>query len=361
MSNNDHIANTLKLAQKARGHTLNNPMVGCLIVKGGKMIARGYHKKWGADHAEVNALKKLKKEEAKGATLFVNLEPCCNRGKTPPCTKAIVKAGIKKVVIGMKDPNPTVNGRGIRELRKAGIEVKVGILQKKCETLNKKYLKFISTGMPYVLVKSAITLDGAVTDAKNTRTPLSSPESVERVHQLRHEYDAVGVGSNTVIVDNPRLTCRIKNGINPIRVIFDSRLKIPTNAGVFKEPGETIVLTCYNINTSEKRHFLKKNPLITIVEVPKKGQHLNLKKALKILGKQGIGSILIEGGPTLTTALLNAKLVNELMLIHTPKVSKYPDYSPKFFTKKLKPFLFKNPKWEIVGKDAWLTVDCVKN
>ena len=218
MSDEKYIKRTLKLANKGIGKVSPNPLVGCAIVKNGKIISEGYHEQFGDDHAEVVALKKAD-EDAKDATLYVNLEPCCHYGKTPPCTDAIIKAGIKKVVIGMIDPNPLVSSGGIKILKKHNIEVKAGIEDKACRHLNRAFIKHISTKLPYVTIKIAQSLDGRVATKTGHSKWITSKKARKETHRLRSENDAILVGISTVLADNPQLTVRHTHGKNPVFIL----------------------------------------------------------------------------------------------------------------------------------------------
>lgn len=233
-----------RLARKAAGRTSPNPMVGAVLVRGEKVIASGFHRIAGADHAEIVALKRAG-TKARGATLYINLEPGSHYGRTPPCSATLINAGIKRVIAGMKDPNPLVAGRGFRQLRRAGIEVRVGILEEECRTLNEAFTKYITRGVPFVTLKLAASLDGKIATVTGDARWISSVDSRRMVHQLRNQVDAVITGVGTVIVDDPQLTCRIPNGRNPWRVILDSRLRIPLSAELLRQrdPEKNIIVT----------------------------------------------------------------------------------------------------------------------
>ena len=240
---------TLDLAAKGKSRTSPNPAVGALIVKNGKILAKGYHKKAGTPHAEIIALKKAG-ALSRGATLFVNLEPCCHtEKKTPPCTKAIIKSGIKKVVTAIIDPNPNVAGMGIKELRKAGIKTEVGVMEAEAKKLNEAFIKFITKKEPFVFMKVAQTIDGKIATATGNSKWITGALSREYVHRLRNEADALLVGIGTVKADNPSLDCRVKGGMNPFRIIIDSSLRIPLNAKLLKhKDNRTIIATTEKAN-----------------------------------------------------------------------------------------------------------------
>ncbi len=313
---------TFELARLGAGFVSPNPMAGCVIVKDGAIVAEGYHKKFGGAHAEISAIKQAKSRQLTADSMYINLEPCVHTDKkTPPCVPEIIRAGVTRVVVGMKDPNPAVAGRGIRALRRAGIRVDVGVLEKESRELNETYAKWIVTGRPFVLLKVAVTLDGALTLKKGTRSGFSSPESYAYVHELRQLYDAIALGSESILIDNPLLTARRKGqrSRNPVRVIFDRRGRVQKSAKVFHEPGETLVFSS------------------------------SLAAALRELGRRGVMSVLVEGGAKLAQSFLRGRLVDKLMVTVTPQVA-HDLNAPRF------PFgyiRFSKSRWEIRGADAW--------
>lgn len=389
-----HMCQALALAKKGMGFVSPNPMVGCVIVKGNKVVATGHHKKFGGAHAEINAVKKCKIENT---TIYINLEPCAHHGQTPPCVDQLIKIKPKRVVIGMKDPNKQVNGKSIDKMRQAGIDVEVGVLEKECEELNESFVKYIKTKKPFVVVKSAVTLDGALSFEKGTRSDFSCEESYEKSHELRQLYDAIAIGINTALIDNPRLTTRKKGrSRNPVRVVFDTHLRIRENMKMFEETGRTIIFTGPKINYSKKLRIQKKYKNVDIVEVPfchfdrsakrgveksdiekvgtvidpstllysarddKNNGHISLEKCLNHLGKQGITSIQVEGGGEIVTSLLNQGLADKLMIVFTPHIAGLPAQvgnpgAPRLFGDNLKKFELKDVELEKVGKDVWMT------
>lgn len=294
-----------------KGNPSPNPLVGCVITKNNKIIAQGFHKKFGESHAEINALKKAGKK-AKNAELFVSLEPCSHYGKTPPCVNSIIKSGIKKVFIAMPDPNPLVNGKGIKKLKKAGIKVKTGILKKQAEKINKSFIKFHKTKKPYVILKAAMTLDGKIASESFDSKWISNEKSRKTVHKLRSKVDAVLIGQNTVIKDNPRLTSRIKNGRNPLRIIVTAK-KLSSKLNVFSDSNFLIAAT-------NKKLFTEKKFKEKVIQVKGKNNSVDLKKLMKILGKKGISSVLVEGGSGIYTSLLKEKLIDEFVFFVAPKI-----------------------------------------
>ena len=307
----------LKLAEKARGITSPNPMVGCFIVKNNKIVGTGYHQKAGKKHAEIIALTKAGKN-ARGATMYVTLEPCSHFGKTPPCVDSIIKSGIKEVIIAMKDPNPLV--QGIKILQKNNIKTKIGNLKQEAEELNKFWIKFISKKIPYVILKIAISLDQKIAGQNGKPIQISNIDSQTYVHKLRGEVDAVLVGVNTVISDDPQLTTRFVKGKNPMKIVLDTKLRIPLNSKVFNEPGKLIVAVG------------KKAPKNTIGKVEKKGAKVLISKSkegrillrnlLPQLGKMNITSVLVESGQSIFDSFLNEKAADEVLIFVAPKLIK---------------------------------------
>lgn len=308
----------IKLAKKGEGKVNPNPMVGALIVKDGTIIGEGYHEKYGEGHAEVNAFKSLK-EDPSGATMYVTLEPCSHYGKTPPCVDKIIQSKIKRVVIGMIDPNPLVSGNGVDKLKRAGIEVKVGVLEDKCKKLNEIFIKYILTKNPFVVLKTAMSLDGKIATRTGESKWITSEKSRLEVHNLRNKLSAIMVGVNTVIKDNPELTCRIENGNDPIRIIVDSTLKIPMDSKVLQnKDNKTIIVTTKRANINSMQELLKKNIQVIIIE-EKNGQ-VDLSALIKKLGELGIDSILLEGGSTLNYSALEENIVDKVMVYIAPKI-----------------------------------------
>jgi diaminohydroxyphosphoribosylaminopyrimidine deaminase/5-amino-6-(5-phosphoribosylamino)uracil reductase len=317
MIQEEYMKLAINLAKKGIGKTSPNPLVGAVVVKNDRIIGRGYHKKFGEPHAEINALKACK-DNSKNATLYVNLEPCCHYGKkTPPCTDMIKKSGIKKVVFATLDPNPQVNGKGIKTLRDAGIEVDFGILEGEAKKLNEVYLRFITTGLPFVILKIAQTLDGRIATKTGDSKWITQEDSRRFVHSLRSSVDAVLVGANTVKRDDPGLTIHDAGGENPIRIILDSSGKISNHSKVIKENrnGKTIVAT-----TSQKiKEKFKGKTEIWKIQKSKDGK-IDLVQLLKKAGGNQISSLLVEGGSKVFTSFLKEKLVNKVYYFLSPKI-----------------------------------------
>lgn len=316
--NIEYMERALELAEKGRGRTSPNPLVGAVIVKDNKIVGEGFHEKAGEPHAEINALREAG-EKARGATMYVTLEPCCFYGRTPPCAKAIKEAGIKEVIVGLKDPNPKVAGKGISELEESGIKVQANVLNKKITAQNETYIKYITTGYPFLLMKAAMSLDGKIALRSGERTWISSEASQRRVHDLRDQYDAIMVGIGTVLADDPLLTARINGKVpkNPLRIIVDSDLRIPLESKIVKTAGEIkTLIACANAEEERKKILQEKG--IEILDLPKGDGKVNLSVLLKELGKKEIASILLEGGSKLNASVLKAGLVDKIILFIAP-------------------------------------------
>jgi diaminohydroxyphosphoribosylaminopyrimidine deaminase/5-amino-6-(5-phosphoribosylamino)uracil reductase len=297
----------LELAWKGIGSVEPNPAVGCVIVKNHKIIGKGFHKKFGGPHAEINTLKSCKKSPA-GATMYITLEPCCHYGKTPPCTKAIIKAGIKKVIAATKDPTKKVNGKGFTILKKAGIQVITGICQNEAQILNAPFFKFAQTQKPWVIIKWAQSADGFL--ARNDKKRwITNSKSRKNAHKLRRKVQAILVGINTVLADNPMLTARPDTGRQPLRVVLDSQLKIPLNCNLIKTAKKTPVC----IFTIIKDTKIKQKG-VEIIKIGKYSGKINLKSVLVELGKRNIQQLLVEGGEKVITSFLKQKLADEIII-----------------------------------------------
>lgn len=309
----------LELAGKGRGKVAPNPMVGAIIVKNGKIIGQGYHKVYGEAHAEVNAFKDAT-EEVRGATMYVTLEPCSHYGKTPPCADRIVEEKIGKVVIGSLDPNPIVAGNGCKKLIDAGIEVVTGVLEEECKKLNEVFMKYITTKMPFVIMKSAMSLDGKIATPTGESKWITGETARKAVHEFRNEVSAIMVGVDTIIKDNPELTCRIENGKNPIRIVVDSKLRIPIHSKVIEEieKANTIIATTEKAD-NEKISLLKKLGITILICSIKEGR-VDLKDLMVKLGELKIDSILLEGGATLNYSALEQGIVDKVQIYIAPKI-----------------------------------------
>lgn len=308
----------LHLAQKGWGRTSPNPMVGAILVKNGKMVGQGYHTKAGEAHAEIVALREAK-EEVKGSVLYINLEPCVHYGKTPPCAPQIIQSKVKRVVIGMEDPNPLVSGKGIEILRRAGLEVEVGVLEKECRRLNEAFSKFILKKEPFVILKVAVTLDGKIATRNGDSRWISGEASRHFVHQWRDRVDGVLVGIQTVLKDDPLLTARIKNGRDPYRIVLDSRLRIPEEARVIGTSPSRAIIASTEMAPKDKIEKLEQMGVQVLLLDTKEGK-INLKSCLSKLGEMGMVSLMVEGGSRVNGSFLDEGLIDKLLLFLSPKI-----------------------------------------
>jgi diaminohydroxyphosphoribosylaminopyrimidine deaminase/5-amino-6-(5-phosphoribosylamino)uracil reductase len=318
MNDQEYMALALSLAQTAVGWTNPNPMVGAVIVKDGQIIGQGCHEKYGDLHAERNALRHCTADPA-GATMYVTLEPCCHHGKQPPCTEAILSAGIRRVVVGSADPNPQVSGGGIAQLRAAGVQVDTGVLQAECDRINYVFFHYITTKTPYVVMKYAMTMDGKIAAFTGHSQWVTGPVARERVHHDRHRYRGIMVGVGTVLADDPLLTCRIAGGRDPIRILCDSHLKTPLTAQLVQTACQTptILATCVQ-DKQAHRPYLQAGCQILVTS--DRDGHVDLPNLMAQLGGQGIDSILLEGGGTLNWSMLSAGLVQRVQTYIAPKL-----------------------------------------
>ncbi|MFH0867930.1 MAG: bifunctional diaminohydroxyphosphoribosylaminopyrimidine deaminase/5-amino-6-(5-phosphoribosylamino)uracil reductase RibD [Candidatus Woesearchaeota archaeon] len=305
----------IQLAEKGRGYVSPNPLVGCIIVKRGKIVGRGYHKKYGEAHAEINALKAAGKK-ANNATMYVNVEPCSHWGKTSPCTEKIVEAGIREVVVGMEDPNPLVDG--YKELKFRGLKTRIGILREKAKKLNEAYIKYMKTKKPFTILKLAMSLDGKIATSTGDSKYITSRAARKYVHQLRNDVDAVMVGINTIERDNPLLDSRLVRGKNPVKIIVDSTLKISENSKVLKDPCKVIIATT-NKAPKNKIDKLQHKGVRILVLNSKKGL-VDLKELMREAGKSEIASVMIEGGAELSGNAIKECIVDKLLIFTAPKL-----------------------------------------
>ena len=317
---NYYMRMAIRLAGKGIGKTSPNPMVGAVIVRNGKIIGRGYHKKCGDYHAEINAINNAK-GSIRGSTFYITLEPCSHYGRTPPCVDTLIKKKLERVVVGTPDPNPEVNGKGIKILRSKGIKVDVGILDTECRQLNEHYFKFIKSGIPYVTVKYAQTLDGRIATKTGDSQWISSEASRKYVHVLRSTNDGIMVGAGTVTADNPQLTVRHVKGKNPLRIIVDSKLRIPIKSSVLTDdnPHQTIIATTSNAPSRKITAIKKLGAEVLVVKKERNGK-VSFSSLLKELGKREIMSVLVEGGSGMITALLKVNLVDKMIIPISPRI-----------------------------------------
>lgn len=318
-----YMLRAIELAAKGGGWTNPNPNVGAVIVKDGRIIGEGYHERCGQLHAERNAFANLT-EDASGATIYVTLEPCCHYGKTPPCTEAIIEHNIARVVIGSRDPNPLVAGKGAKLLREKGIVVEEDFMREECDKLNAIFFHHITTGKPYVAMKYAMTLDGKIATRTGASKWITGDKAREHVHTKRSRYAAILAGIGTVLADDPMLNARIDNAHQPVRVIVDTSLRIPMDSNIVKSAGEyKTIVACKSLEQSNKQ-IEKKNQLeelgITVVELPLVDGHVSLKSLMEYLASQGLDSVYIEGGGQIHESALKEGIVNHVYAYVAPKI-----------------------------------------
>ena len=315
ISHKKYMAIALELAERGKGYVSPNPMVGCVIVKRGRIVGQGYHKKYGEEHAEVNALRAAGKK-ANNATMYITLEPCSHWGKTSPCTEKIVESGVREVIVAMEDPNPLVDG--YKELKFRGLKTRIGILKEKASKLNEAYIKYMKSKRPFVILKVAMSIDGKIATSTGDSKYITSKEARKYVHQIRNDVDAIMVGINTIIRDNPILDSRLVKGKNPIKIIVDSTLKMVEKAKVLEDPSKVIIATTNSAPKAKIEKFQQKGVRIMIVKT-KRGM-VDLDELMKELAKSEIGSIMIEGGAQLSGNALADKIVDKMIVFTAPKI-----------------------------------------
>lgn len=314
------MARAILLAHRGLAQTHPNPMVGAIIVKNDHAAGEGFHTYAERKHAEIIAIEQAR-SDARGATLYLNLEPCCHTGRTGPCTRAIIESGIKRVVAAMPDPNPKVSGRGFRALRNAGIEVSTGIRESDARCLNEPFAKWIQTGLPFVTLKTALTLDGQIAAPGGSTTWITSPESREEVHRLRHASDALLTGIGTVIADNPRMTDRsgLPRRRPLLRAVVDSKLRMPARSEIAKSANnDALLFTTQSQNSARATRLAKRS--VEIVRVRPRNGHTDLRAVLRELGRREILSVILEAGSELNGAMLDADLVDKMILFYAPRL-----------------------------------------
>lgn len=310
----------LKEAKKGLGRTSPNPCVGAVIVKNNTVIATGYHKKAGTPHAEIHALQ-MAGENAVGADMYVTLEPCNHRGRTGPCSHAVADSGIRKVIVGLRDPNPLVDGSGLDYLRGRGIDVSFGVLEKACRDINKPFLKYIVSSRPWVTIKAGLSLDGRLSYQHGEGGKITGPDSFRKVHRLRDVFDAILVGIGTVKTDNPSLTARIQRGKgkDPVRIILDSTLQIDETARVLDvENGGYAWIFCLETEDSDKIKRLTRQGVTVFPVAPDKDNRIDLDVVLQVIAEQGMTSVMVEGGATVHGSFLREGLVDHAYLFYAP-------------------------------------------
>lgn len=308
----------LKLAEKGKGYVKTNPLVGAVIVKNGVVLAMGYHRAYGEYHAERNAILNLK-TSSQGAMLYVNLEPCVHYGKTPPCTDIIIDSGIERVVVGTLDPNPIVAGRGIDKLRKNGIIVDVGVMEKQCKKLNEIFFHNMETKMPFVALKFGMTLDGKIATSSGMSKWITNEKARKHSHFLRSIYSGILVGINTVIEDDPKLNCRLIGKRNPVRIVCDTNLRIPLNCNIVKMAKKQKTYVVCSIEDNGKINKLEKAG-VEVINVGKVDGHIDLKQLLFKLYDMGIDSVLVEGGSEINYSFVKSGLINAVYSYVSPKL-----------------------------------------
>jgi len=363
MKDMEYMEIALKLAEKGCGTVNPNPMVGAVIVKNGSIIGSGHHENYGKLHAERNALNACM-TSPDGATMYVTLEPCCHYGKTPPCTEAIVKSGIKRVIIGSVDPNPLVAGKGIDFLRSNGIEVATGVMDLENQRLNHVFFHYIKTGTPYVKMKYAMTADGKIATFSGKSKWISGEKARAHVHQTRHKYSGIMVGVNTVIMDDPMLTCRIPEGRNGTRIVCDTSLRIPLGSKIIQTAREIPTIIATSSRDMEKISKVSAAGC-KVIRVPEKDGHVDLNVLMIKLGEEKIDSVLLEGGSTLNFSAMKSGIVSKVDIYISPKIFggigakspvggigiENPNNAFKLVRKNMK----------IIGEDLLLEYEVVKN
>lgn len=317
MEDLDYMHLAVELAKRGTGWTSPNPLVGAVLVKDGEIIGQGWHAKCGELHAERHALKNCT-ASPRGATLYVTLEPCCHQGRQPPCTDAILEAGITRVVVGSSDPNPLVAGKGLELLRRRGVEVESGVLKAECDALNPVFFHFIQTRRPYVVMKYAMTMDGKIATRTGASQWITGEEARQRVHQDRHRYTAIMAGVGTVLADDPLLTCRMEGGKNPVRIICDTHLRTPLQSRIVRTAREvpTILAVCGD----QDRYAPYEAAGCQVWNLPCRADHVDLDALMERLGAEEIDSVLLEGGGTLNWAALESGIVQRVQAYIAPKL-----------------------------------------
>ncbi|UYZ21269.1 bifunctional diaminohydroxyphosphoribosylaminopyrimidine deaminase/5-amino-6-(5-phosphoribosylamino)uracil reductase RibD [Mesobacillus jeotgali] len=317
MNDQDYMALAINLASATEGQTSPNPQVGAVLVKNGQMIGMGAHLKAGEPHAEVHAIT-MAGDKAKDATLYVTLEPCSHFGKTPPCSNLVIESGIKKVFVASVDPNPLVGGAGVKKMLEAGLDVQVGLMEEEAKALNKVFFHYISTGLPYVTLKSATSLDGKIATVTGESKWITGEEARKDVHRFRHSHDAILVGVNTVIKDNPSLTTRLKaGGKNPVRVVLDNTLRTPLDSRIVNdEAAETMIMTGARAEPERIKQFTERGIKVIKLET----EQVEIHDMLKKLGDRAITSVYVEGGAEVHGSFLKEKAFQQVIAYIAPKL-----------------------------------------
>lgn len=329
MNDEHYMQLALELAAQGRGCTSPNPMVGAVVVKGGVVVGQGYHQAAGGAHAEVHAIDAAG-EAAAGATLYVNLEPCNHTGRTPPCTRKIAAAGLRRVVIGMRDPNPKVAGGGVEFLRARGIETACGVCEEKARELNEAFVKYVGTGRPFVIAKCAATLDGRIATRTGDSRWVTGEEARAFVHELRHAVDAIMVGAGTIAADDPRLTARLKNrpARDPLRIVLDTRLRTVPTAKVLRHSSEVETVLVVGEEVPESARDRMQTKKVRVIAAETRQGRIDLDRLMDQLGRMGVTSILIEGGGRTLGSAFRAGIVDKACFFYAPLVSAGDDGVP---------------------------------
>lgn len=309
----------LQLGRRGLGRTSPNPPVGAVVVKGGAVVGRGYHHRAGLPHAEVEALRDAGRR-ARGATVYITLEPCAHYGRTPPCTEALIAAGVRRVVFGARDPNPRVVGDGLGRLRDAGLAVAHGVEEAACEQLIAAFRKHSTSGLPLVTLKLAASLDGRIATRSGDSRWITNPRSRRYVHRLRDEHDAILVGAETVIRDDPELTCRLRGGRNPLRVVLDGRLRLPLSAKLVRTARAVPTIVVTTTGAPPRKMNALRDAGVTVWSLPSRNKRIAFRTILRRLGRHGVASLLIEGGANVASGALEARVVDRLLIFYAPKL-----------------------------------------
>ena len=377
--NEKYMRHAINLAKTAAGHTNPNPMVGAVIVKDGRIIGLGCHERYGELHAERKALQQLT-EPADGAEMYVTLEPCCHYGKQPPCTEAVIKSGIKRVIIGSADPNPKVAGKGVRQLRAAGIEVIEDFMREECDSINPVFFHYITRNIPYVALKYAMTADGRIATDAGKSMWITGEEARAHVHTLRNYYSGILAGIGTVLADDPLLTCRMPGGRNPVRIILDSDLRIPMESRLVQTAKETPLIVIRRkkeqpasqktgavpVDPERAEMLVERQALleaagVTVLAVGEDAYGLRIPEVLQELGKRKIDGILVEGGSHVNASFVRAGAVQHIYAYVGAKIfggSQYPPVRDAGIRQVEDALELTNPKVRIFGSDVLLEYDC---
>ena len=359
-----YMRRAIELARQGIGFVNPNPLVGAVIVKDGRVIAEGYHARYGQLHAERHALSRLT-EDARGAEMYVTLEPCCHQGKQPPCTQALIEHGIRKVYVGSDDPNELVAGKGIQILRDAGIEVETHVLKEECDALNPVFFHYITTGTPYVVMKYAMTMDGRIACDNGASQWITGPQARQHVQKTRHRLAGIMAGIGTVLADDPMLNCRLEGGSQPVRIICDSHLRLPLTSRLV-QTADVYPLTVATICRDEERlePYRRKGVDIIRTRTDASGEQIDLQDLMENLGQRGIDSVLLEGGGTLNRSALAAGIVSEVQVYIAPKIfggsGRYCPVTGEGVTSPDQAWMFGKPQITTIGDDVLLTYRTAK-